>query len=452
MVTWRKLFRLKEPKAIESNSVTPLFQPYGKSGVQSYFGYPEEEYLQALRGSKRADVFDQMRRSDSNIVMCTSAVKNPIKSAVWEVEPYDDSKEAQDDAALVKHILFQSTDFTFEKFLSEALTLVEFGHAVFEVVHKPVLDDPEFGSFMGIRNLAWRSPRTLERWNIDKQTGQLISITQESYGDSDVRVDIPAQFCLVMSLNAEGSNYEGISLLRPAYGPWFRKNNYLKLNAIGVEKYAVPTPLVKVPQGQQTNEQYANLILALENYSSHESGYLTYPEGYEIDLKSNSYDPQKVETSIDNEDKRMTKAFLANFLELGMNSTGSYSLSNDLSDFFLSGLDHIANIISQTINKKLIPDLIQMNRPNRKRFPVLKHSGISDKAGKEIAEIVKMLTDGKYLTPSDSDEDHFRKRYNLPKRSDIGVRQPVASPPLPTQLSATPSLAERILRRRGGGV
>src|SRR3990167_7030297 len=61
----------------------------GSYCVKSYGGYPTEDYLQTMNGRARADIFDKMRRSDPQIMMCLGAVKNPIKSASWEIEPGD---------------------------------------------------------------------------------------------------------------------------------------------------------------------------------------------------------------------------------------------------------------------------------------------------------------------------------------------------------------------------
>lgn len=422
--TLAKILRLDDarPPAQDHSKIVIHVKEVGSQGTENYSGYAAEEYLQQMRGKQRADKFDEMRRSDPQVSMCLSAVKDPIKSASWTIEPGDDTPEAKDDAELIEHILFKDMDKTWEETLSEVLTMVDFGHSIFEVVNKVVIDHPEFGSYNGIKSLAFRSQRTIERWNLDDDTGDLKSVSQYAYGDLQRLVDIPAEFLMVFTLKQEGSNFEGISAIRPCYGNWFRKNHYLKLNAIGIEKFAVPTPLVEVPDGKQETDQYANLVAALTAYTSHESNFLIYPAGWKMTLNNNAYDPQKVEVSIDNEDKRMVKAFMANFLELGMNGFGSQSLSFDLSDFFLNSLDHIAKIVSSRINQKLIPNLIKLNRGPRGVYPKLKHAGISDRAGSELATVLRDLRIGDFITPDDRLEKDLRARFNLPEMSLEGQR------------------------------
>lgn len=399
--------------------------PVGSPGTKIYAGYTQEEYLNSLQGRIRADKFDQMRRSDSQVIMLLSAVKNPIKSANWEIESADDSEEAKKEAALIRHILFDDLDQTWQEFIGEALSFVEFGHSVFERTHKVVLNHPDFGNYNGIQSLSFRSQRTIERWHVEPLTGKLRYISQYAYGDLQRLVDIPSEFLVIFNVNKEGANHEGISMIRPCYGNWFRKNEYLKFNAVGIEKFAIPTPLIEVPDGLQGSEAFAYMTAAMEHYCTHQSQYLTYPAGWKIDLHSNTYDPQKVEVSIDNEDKRMTVAFLANFLNLGMGGgSGSYALSNDLSDFFLSGIEHIANIITAKMNREVIPDLVKLNFGSKSKYPKLKVSGISDKAGKELADTLKQLSDGQYITPDDKLEVHLRKRLGITEMSNEGQRKP----------------------------
>lgn len=419
--------------------------PTGSSGSRNFAGYPAEEYLHDFQGRRRADFLDQMRRSDSTLAMVLNAVKFIIKQCNWEIEPGEDTPDAKADAELIDHILFKDMEISWGQFIWEALGCCDFGFSVFEIINKVVENHPKFGNYIGLKKLAWRSQRTIDRWNINPDTGGLDSVTQISYGDLDRYVDIMSEFLLVFSVGQEGSNYEGISLMRPCYGNFLRKRTYMKLNAIGVEKFAIPTPVAEVPDQDANTQQFENLKEALEKFVAHESQYLTHPTGWKVTLVGNTYDPEKVEKSVDAEDRRTVMAFLANFLLLGANSnTGSWSLSTDQSDFFLSSIEHVASIITDNINRCLIPRLIKMNKGERAVYPKLKTSGISDKAGKELADLLKSLIDSKAIIPDDPLEAHLRKRYKLPIKSDVGVRD--VSPPKPF-IPGAPMAENNILQR-----
>lgn len=416
-----------EKETVVINKIIIQESARGTSGTEIFAGYYDEEYLESLKGIERAKCFDKMRRSDSQATMLLGATKIPIKTAAREIKSASDDIEHEKHAALCRQILFK--DIKINKFIGESLTLVDFGHAVFEKVHqinidKPIKDDDGniiISSYIGLKKMGWRSPKTIETWNFNEDK-EFCGITQQADGDLDSNAIIPVEHLIIMTLNQEGDDYEGISMLRPCFGNYFRKNVYLKLNAIGIAK-SMPIPTAEIPSGRENSEQFDELITSLQAFTSHQKNYLTYPAGWNVTLNNGtSYDPSKVEQSIDNEDKRMAKAFLANFLELGMSGGGgSYAMSNDLSDFFLSGLIHIAKIIEEAIDE-LLKELVILNFGEQDGYPTFEFIGISDKAGEEFAKVLNMLAQSKIIIPDDNLEDHVRNRIGVTPRSDEGQR------------------------------
>lgn len=430
----------------------------GSSGTEIYDGYLQEEYFETLRGTDKADEYDKMRRGDYQIKMVLSAVKNIIKSGLPEIQPASEEPEDVAAAKVIEHILFEKMDTSFKRFLREGLTMCEFGYSLFEVVHKPFINSPildEEGneilsSFMGLETIAWRSPRTIERWEMEERTRSLRAVSQYAYGDGADVVEIPAENLLLMNLDQEGDNFEGISLLRPCYGPWFRKNNYFKINAVGIEKFAVPTPTVVVPSGKFDSTVYNRIINIIKNYVTHQNNFITTPEGWDIKLNNNNYDPSRVENSIDKEDMRIAKAFIANFLELGTGGGGgSYALSNDLSDFFMSGIEYIIDEFCEPVNKQLIPELVKMNLGEMSRYPKLCITGVTDRAGEEMAKVMDLLVKNKVIVPDDKLEEQTRKRYGFSPKSDEGQREVnEQKPPMGQTLSLSEKVSNAILHKR----
>lgn len=408
MVALLDFFKRKEDISTKKKSGRTIkIEHIGTTGTSVQAGYPTEEYLHKLTGRERARYYDEMRRSDTQVAMNLGSVKNPIKSATWEIDG-----DNENHVELINKILFE--DINFDQFVSEALTACDFGHSVFEVTHAVKQ------GYIGLKNLMMISPKTIDKWNIDRG-GNLISIEQQADGDLYSYIEIPNDFLLVFSIAKEGSNFEGISLLRPCYGPWFRKNTYLKLNAIGIEKFAVPTPIVEVPEGRENTPQFEAMKNALALYASSQCNYLTMPQGWHLTMNNSNFDPSKIELSIEAEDNRMTKAFLANFLLL--TSGGSNALSRDLSSFFLAGLSHIAYNICSVINDKLIPSLIDLNFGKQKQYPKLKVSGIDDKAGGDFANVIKLLVDSGVVEPDMKLEEHMRERFDLPIKDEKTARK-----------------------------
>lgn len=444
----RALRLLEEPVENASlvKQVTLHVEETGSSGTEIYSGYYSEEYLNTLRGTQAADLWDQMRRSDPKIKMVLSAVKNPIKGAHWSIEPADASDAAKKQADLIEQILFKDLDQSWTNQLGEILTFIDFGFSVFEVIHKIVTNHPKFGMYTGLSKLAFRSPRTIDRWNLDPKTGKLLSVSQYAYGDLQRLVDIPGQFLLVFTHEKEGDNYEGISGLRPCYGPWIRKNTYLKLMAIGMEKFAVPTPVMSVPEGKENSTEYSNAKRILEKFVSHQQQYITKPQGWELTFANSTFDATKIRDAIDKENSEMAFAFLENFLELGQSGSGSYALGTDLSDFFLMGIEHVGNLIAESFNRVLIPDLIKLNFGPQENYPKLTVSGITDKPGKEFAEVVKLLADAKVITPDPELEKNLREKYGLPVAS-LETDASVDSIPILSTDPETPKLSFQLAEK-----
>lgn len=426
--------------SIASGSISPPPDPrviflqtdaLGSSGIKIYAGYFAEEYLlNELQGTAAADLYDRMRRSDAKVKMCLNAVKTPIIAANWEIAPFDTaSDEAKLHAGFIEHVLFKDMDRPFSK--TEQLSLADFGYVVQEVTYKPVMGHPKYGDYIGIRSLGWRSPRSILYWRLDPTDGRLDHVRQLITGDLERYVDIPGQFLLVASLEKEGDLYEGVSLLRSCLGAWKRKNLYLKLMAIGGERNAVPTPTAEIPAGKQNTAEYQNLIRSLQNYTSHENAYLTFPEGWKIDFLKSNFDPEKLKTMIDFEDSQIVSAFMANFLLLGSTQSGSRAVSMDQSEFFLGSIQYLADEAVSALNHKLIPDLIKMKFGPQAAYPRLQITGIQDRGGKEFAESMKLLAEAQVIQPDDDLEAHVRRRYNVPKKSDQGVR--IAKPPADLQ-------------------
>lgn len=407
-------------------------EPIGSSGTESYWGYTREEYLDSLQGLDRAKEFDKLRRSDATVKMLLSAATNPIKGASWSVESESDDSNDKVVAEFCDHAILKDMDSPWTEKVSEILTFVPYGHSVFEVTYKAVLNHPVFGDYNGIKCMGFRSPKTIDRWNLDPKTGALLSISQQAYGDLQRLVDIPAQYLVIFTVDKEGDNFEGISMLRPVYGAWKRKNMYLKLMAIGQEKYAVSTPFLKVPEGKDNSQQFHNAVAVLKKYVTHQQQFLTIPAGWDIDFHNNQFDVSKTIEALRFENEEMVKAFMANFLLLGQaGGGGSYALSFDLSDFFLGGIEYLAKLICDEVNKSIIPQLVKMNFGPQKSYPKLKCSGIRDKVGKEFAEIINLLVQSKAIVADDKLEEDLRSRYKLPVKSTDGQRQSEPDPQSP---------------------
>lgn len=402
----------------EINGVKVSAFSSGASGTRIYSGYLQEEYLTTLQGTKGADKYSQMRREDAIIVMILRAIKQPIRSAQWNVSIKKDVKEeqlvqAQKQQALFSHILFNDLGKDWTTFTGEALTFVDYGYSLFEKTFKPVINDEKFGTYVGVRSLGWRSQRTIERWIVDSN-GYLICVEQLSDGDTGRYVKIETPYLMHFCPELEGDNFEGISFLRACYGPYFRKNLYLKLQAAGIEKYNIPTPVLTVPAGKEESPEFEVAKRVLKEYTSNQSNYITMPEGWTLDIKDIQLDPEKIRKTINEENQEMVNSVLAGFLLLGQTQTGSYALGSTLGDFFGSSVQFLGDHLCQVVNRSLLADLCKINFGKEELLVELKVEGIRESASVSFADLIQKLIQSGAINKDSELEKFVREKFKLP--------------------------------------
>lgn len=425
--------KLKEPKKRLNT------EDIGSTGTINYSGFYSEEYFNGLLNDRAADVYDKMRRNDTQISLALSSIINSITSGRWRVDHYTEENMNEQDintykqhADFAQHVLFKDLDKPWSRKLKEILTCIIFGHSVFERVHKIVRNHHTYGDYIGIKKLGYRSQKSIYTWNFDKITKMFTGITQLAEGDlgSDKLIDIPAEDLLIFNIDSDGDNLEGISMLRQCYGSWRRKELYLKLMAIGMEKTAIGTPVGKYPSHEYGSTEYTNLKNALLSLTSHNRNYLMLPQrqdspSYEVEIITYTFDSEKIKSAIEYEDMSIIRRFIAQFLMLGSSEgSGSWALSTDQSDFFLNGIVFIADMVAEVLNG-LIKELTILNFGEQMHYPKLCHSRIRDKVGKEFAEVIKLGKDAGVIIPDDEMETFFREQYDMPKKQSGFSREEI---------------------------
>ena len=401
----------------------------GTPGTEIYSGYLNEEYLKELQGKDWADKVDMMRRSDANIRMVLNAVKLPLKSSPWTVSVREQTEEAELQKKLFEKILFEDLNKSFTQLLGEILTCLDFGYSIFDITHA-VKSDSEIGDYNGLKSLGYRSQRTIDRWNLN-DARDLETITQIAYGDEGGSFELDARFILYFAPEREGDNFEGVSILRACYGPWFRKNEFLKKLSIGIEKFAVPTAVLTTPEGVEGKPEFSAAKKALACYTSGATNYLILPKGYELSFNNVSVDVEKIRAAINAENQEMVNSILASFLLLGQNGAGSLALGTSLSDFFSQTIQYIADHISEQFERKIFKPLIQMNFGHGKVLVDLKCDGLEFRANEAWANMVNAFI-GTGAIKADSDlEKNLREKLKLPPVKEEPVASDLNPPPAP---------------------
>jgi len=396
-------------------------KPIGRSGTLITADIVENDYISTLNGVQGQETFAKMLLSDSQIRKLYHATSNPIKSAVWEIEPSSAESKDMDVAALMKQIIFNDLPEGFISKLDEILTFPWHGHSVFEVIHKN-RTSKEFGPYTGLLNIAFRDQRTLDKWKYSSE-GILEFIHQIQSGEVEIDVDIPAENLLIF-YNEKKGNDTGYPFCRMLYGNYKRKLLYKQLQAIGIERAAIPVPHLGLPEGvEYDSDEYTDAISQLAAFTQAEQAFFVTPAGYTLDYyQTGTYDPSKVQVAIKSENEEIVGSLVGMWLEMGIGGNSAVGSSTGISaDFFKDGIEYIADKISDVFNHQLIPQLMRLNFGDEidpSLYPKLTHNGIADEAGKELMEVITGYAKAQIITPDELLEDHVRKAHNLPKKAE----------------------------------
>ncbi|MBN2531888.1 MAG: DUF935 family protein [Spirochaetales bacterium] len=390
----------------------------GVTGNTGYYGEAVTgEYLNRLKGGPGRLVYDEMRRSDPQIQAVLKAITLPIRRTPYYVEPPSDKPQDKQIAETIETNLFKDMTITWDDTIRHALLMLPFGFSILEKVWEL---KPDY--HIGLRKLDPRLPQSITRWNIDEKTKSLKHVVQaDSNGDE---YKLPIEKILVFSSDKEGDNWEGTSILRGAYKPWYLKNDFEKINAIKHDRYGVGIPVANVPEGvQKGSEAWEDTEEALESLHANEQGYIVAPEGYKFELLTGGETGAGTNTleSIKYYDEMIAKCMLAMFISLGTSQTGSRALGSSFIDVFLDSLQAYADYMCEVVSRFCLKEYVDYNW-QVKEYPVLKAQRIKRLDTQTIALLVKSG-----VIKADRDlENSVREVLNLPEQKEevnVNVRK-----------------------------
>lgn len=377
-----------------------------------------DDYNNKLTGRQGVQVYNQMRYGDATVNASLMAIMLPILSARWWVEEAPEgTRQDTKVAEFVEGEIMRNGSRTWQEMLNEILDYLVYGRMPFEIVWEFRDEDNVFGRPMiGLRKLARRAPDTILAWRLPNGDPGLLQQTVNG------KFEIPMEKAIVFVNQKKGDNWEGNSLLRTAYKHWYIKDKLYLIDAISAERQGLGVPKGKVPSGAKESDK-SKMEEILQNLRANERGYALIEGDMDIefmDMKSGTTKP--LLPVIQHHDRAIVLNVLAQFLQLGSTSVGSFALSNDQSKLFLLCIEAIANYIADTINRYLVVKLVDYNFNNIKSYPKLRFEKIGNVDHNILTTSLQRAIQTGVLTPQPEDEDYLRDVMDLPERSEY---QPV---------------------------
>lgn len=425
----------------EVERISP-FVELGNTGLKRAAGIIDEEFLPQLRGRKAVAVYKEMSENDPLVGALLFAVDRLLRNVEWTVEPAGKSKEDAQAAKLLETCM-EDMSHPWGDFISEVLSCLVYGWSWHEIVYKrrrgPWERDSRSRSkftddYIGWRKMPIRAQETLVRWVFD-DTGDVKAMLQMApphYGTTILPID---RSLLFRYKQAKG-NPEGISMLRNAYRPWYMKKRLEEFEAVGVERDLAGLPIVKVPaeflRAKPGSEQ-AKIVDAfkkmVKSVRRDEQEGIVFPVSYDQDTKQPLYSFELLTSGgsrsfntdqiIRRYEERILMTVLSDFILVGHQGTGSYSMHVDKTGIFRTSLNSIAQMIADTLNRFAVPRLFSINGWKPDELPMIVPSDVDAPDLNQLATFMSAMSSTGITWFPDGDLENFiRDVARLPKLDD----------------------------------
>jgi hypothetical protein len=434
-------------KAAEKKEVTAYdLSELGSTGLMRFGGYVSEELDPEFQGARWRRTIRQME-VDPIIGAMLFVIEMLIRRVIWAITPASDSVEDVKIAQFVQECLDDMSP-TWGETLSEILTMIPYGWSFHEIVYKRRLGKQDTPKMNGTQNdsdsslpssqyddgkVGWhrwasRAQNTLLLWEF-AENGDLLGMVQNA-PPSYENVSIPIDKAMLFRTTSRANNPEGRSMLRGAYTSWFYKTNIQRIEAIGVERDLAGLPVAEVPAKilsssatDAEKELLSKIKKIVTNIRRDEQEGVVWPKAYDengndmfvLKLLSTGGTRQfNTEAIIGRYDQRIAMSVIADFILVGHESVGAYSLSADKTDLFFTAIEAWLDAISDIINRKPIPDLLRLNGYTPDKLPKLTHGEIRKIGLAELGDFLSKTLGGGVLLPDKELENYVRTQANLP--------------------------------------
>jgi hypothetical protein len=310
-------------------------------------------------------------------------------------------------------------DHSLDDHISEALSFLTYGWSWHEVVYKrrggdtsnPKKNSKFNDGRIGVKKIAIRAPWTTDRFEVDKDTGDVLGMWQ-SVGWGKPTTMIPVNKSIYYRTTSLNNDPSGRSVLRNAYVSYTYLNKVQDYEAIAIERELHGVPIGRMPAeylSSDASDDHASLRTRFErilrDLKNNEQGYALLPSDLYMDADGKPTNQRLMDIElitangsrsidIDPVVKRyqhdIARSLMSEFLMLGT-SGGSYALSKTKTDLFLRSLESYINTIVDVLNKQLVERIWELNGLPWDTMPKIKAGDVAPHDLKEIASFLRNI-------------------------------------------------------------
>lgn len=426
------------------------------SAVTSVAGYVDQndrygwmlldllEHVPALNWPQSIDTYSKMRR-DPQLTGVLAGYTLPLRRATWQVDPAgcrpNVVRHVADDLGLtVKGEddpgAYRRRGVTWAEHIRMSMLHLVFGHMPF--AHRFEYRDSD--RLLHLVELSERMPHTITEIDVDGSTGHLNFIRQQASSKTGLQPpQIKADDMTWHVHDREGSAWQGVSLLRPAYGPWVLKQEMWRVHATSNRRNGMGLPVARaLPGTNPTTQQMDAAQKVASSARAGESAGATMPPGFVLDLQGVSGSLPDTLAFVRYLDQQMSRMALSGVLDLGDTPNGSRALGESFVDLFMLSLQAVADSMADTETRGSAQRIVDVNYGEDEAVPQVVCTSIGDDQEVTV-EAIKMLLDSGALSADDQLEGYLRSKFHLPER-DLDATEP-------PRLTVVPVAAGRHARR-----
>ncbi len=403
-----------------SAASVPIYGELGDTGLKRSWGLVQEEFLPQLQWDKANQVYREMGDNDTIVGSVLYALENLIRQVAWTVNGPE--------AAFVEDNMAAMSQ-TFEQFIVECISKLQYGWAYHEIVYQNV-DGRVFWKKFPIR-----SQDTLFRWEFDENGGVDGMWQWVPWWTGNAQMGaayrfIPIEKALLFRTSTRKNNPQGRSILRTAYRAWWFKKRIEDLEAIGVERDLAGIPRVRIPAsvlalgaGNANYDAYKNIGVNLRQDEQvcvmlpsdrDEAGNLLY----DIDLMASAGSKQmNTDTILSRYSSHIAMAAMADVILMGHERVGSYSLANTKEGLLTSALQSQIDEIAAVLNNYALPRLFALNGIDGQDTEFVPGQLQATNAGELADTLFKLSQSGWMMFPDPELEEYLRGLLDLPEPS-----------------------------------
>lgn len=433
----------------------------GDSGLKIYGGYLNEEFLRELAGDKAMRVYREMESNDPVVRAVLYAITTLITGVEWSWKAADDSDEADQAKSFMEEV-FDDMETPVSDVIAEACTMFAYGFAPCEIVYKPRLGEEAPSEALsskfadgrfGIKTIALRGQNTIQRWEVDKDSGEVKGLWQQTL--SKGVVFIPIEKLVLFRTTSVKNNPQGISLLRGMYRPWFYKTKFEEIEGIGIERETAGIPKIEIPMQffdpngppedkavlaayqrlatHMRTDQAQGVVIPSDPYTDSEGKPIAARRFNVSLMTSGGSRAIDIGGAIDRKAREMATSVLMDFLFLGQGSAGSWALSSDKTDLAAQAIGTFLKRIKDALNTQVVARLWKLNGFDPKLAPKIEAGDLEKPELDKLSALVSTFVGaGAQLFVSQDDQNWARKQVGMPPLPEEGLGDqgaPALAPP-----------------------